>query len=44
MNEGGKPSKKSDKKLEKNKKIGVKMPHVSKKQIARNGNLVQTKN
>ena len=35
--------KKSDKKLKKKQKINVKMPHVNKKPLARNRNLVQTK-
>ena len=35
--------KKSDKKFKK-QKIGVKMPHVNKTPLARNENLVQTKN
>ena len=45
MSEMGKSFlKKSDIKIrKKNKKIGLKMPHVNKKQIARNGHLVQTK-
>ena len=43
MSELGKPllKKKSDKKKQ---KIGVKMPHVNKTPLARNENLVHTKN
>ena len=36
--------KKSDKKFKKKQKIGVKMPHVNKTPLARNENLVHTKN
>ena len=37
--------KKSDKKIGKKQKINVKMPHVNKKKpLARNENLIQTKN
>ena len=35
--------KKSNKKTEKKQKINVKMPHVNKKPLARNWNLIQTK-
>ena len=38
-------SKKSDQKIrKKTKKINVKMPHVNKKPLASNENLIQTKN
>ena len=45
MSELGKPFlKKSDKKIKKKQKIGVKMPHVNKTPLERNENLVHTKN
>ena len=45
MSELGKPFlTKSDQKIKKKQKIDVKIPHVNKKPLARNVNLVQTKN
>ena len=45
MSQSGKPFLiKSDKKIKKKQKIGVKMPHVNKTPLARNENLVHTKN
>ena len=45
MSEMRKPFlKKSEKKPEKKQKINVKIPHVNKKPLARNKNLIQTKN
>ena len=45
MSELGKPFlKKSDTKLKKKQKLGVKKPHENKTPLARNENLVHTKN